>query len=180
MKKSKDLLDSDQIDIISLIEPLWIKRVLIVKMTALFFILGLFIAIYTQKEFRAFSMFIPQTSETNGMTGGSLGGLASLAGINVGSSNASNGIPPDLYPQIAASVSFRTALINSKLTVEGLSNQVTYAEYYKKHAKTSVLGTIRQYTVGLPTLLLSALMGQGEQSNNVNTRNESIRVSNFR
>ena len=120
-------------------------------------------------------MFIPQTSETNGMTGGSLGGLASLAGINVGSSNASNGIPPDLYPQIAASVSFRTALINSKLTVEGLSNQVTYAEYYKKHAKTSVLGTIRQYTVGLPTLLLSALMGQGEQSNNVNTRNESIR-----
>lgn len=175
MKESKDPLNNDQIDVLALIKPVWVKRVFIVKVTLLFFLFGLFVAIFTPKEFRASSMFMPQTGETSGVSGGSLGGLASLAGINVGSNNSSNEIPPDLYPQIAASVNFRAALMNSKLKLDGVSDKVTYGDYYKSYIKPSVLGTIRQYTIGLPRILIAAVIGNSEESITVRPSKEQIR-----
>nr|WP_316932378.1 hypothetical protein [Capnocytophaga canimorsus] len=58
----------------------------------MFFLLGLLMAILSPKEYTATTIIVPQTSGSSKL-GGSLGGLAALAGVNLGKSSTED-IPP--------------------------------------------------------------------------------------
>lgn len=165
----------DEIDLLALAKTVWEKRKLLVSVTVSFMILGLAIAILSPKEFTASSTFIPQTSEGS-KGGGSLGGLASLAGINLGSMGGSSEIPPSLYPKIVSSASFRKALLESKINVEGLEGAVSYKEYFEEIYSPGVLGLLKQYTIGLPGVIIKLIKGEGTESS-IETENGFINVS---
>ena len=74
----------DAIDIIALLKNLWTARKIILKITLAFTFLGLFVAVFSKNEFTAATTFVPLAQGTS-VGGGSLGSLASLAGINIGS-----------------------------------------------------------------------------------------------
>jgi LPS O-antigen subunit length determinant protein (WzzB/FepE family) len=142
----------DAIDIIALLKDLWIARKTILKITVAFTFLGLFVAIFSKNEFTASTTFVP-LAQGSSAGGGSLGSLASLAGINIGGGVSSEEISPELYPQIVSSIPFQLALLNTPLTIEGQTAPVSYSEYYENIYRPGLLSTIKKYTLGLPGVL---------------------------
>lgn len=155
--------DDDEIDLLALAKTIWSQRRKVITITISFMLIGLAVALLSPKEFTASSTFIPQTSES-AKGGGSLGGLASLAGINLGSMGGGSEIPPALYPKFTSSVKFRKALLQAPINVEGLTEAVTYAKYYEEVARPGLLANIKKYTLGLPAVILKALRGTPEET----------------
>lgn len=145
----------DKIDLLALAKTAWVKRRIIILIVGLFFLMGVFVALLSPKEFTADSIFIPQTSE--GAKGvGSLGSLASLAGINLGGSIASTEIPPTLYPKLASSASFKLKMLDAPVNIKELEEEITYQEYYEEYYEPGLLSQIKKYTIGLPRVIIGA------------------------
>jgi hypothetical protein len=149
--KSQD--QEDAIDIIVLLKNLWGARKNILKITVAFTFLGLFVAIFSKNEFTASTTFVPLAQGSK--AGGSLGSLASLAGINIGGGVNSEEISPELYPQIVSSIPFQLELLNTPLTIEGQTAPVSYSDYYENIYSPGLLSTIKKYSIGLPGVLIS-------------------------
>lgn len=145
----------DSIDIIVLLQSIWTGKKLILKTVLVFMILGLFIAIFSQNEYTASTTIVPQSSSEK--PGGSLGGIAALAGINLGSGGQQSSISPTLYPQILTNISFQKELLETLLSIEGQDKKITYKEYYTNVYSPSVLSSIKKYTIGLPGVLIGLL-----------------------
>jgi LPS O-antigen subunit length determinant protein (WzzB/FepE family) len=145
----------DSIDIIALLQSIWTGKKLILKTVLVFMILGLFIAVFSQNEYTASTTIVPQSSSEK--PGGSLGGIAALAGINLGSVGQQSSISPTLYPQILTNITFQKELLETLITIEGQDNKITYKEYYTNVYSPSVLSSIKKYTIGLPGVLIGLL-----------------------
>ena len=161
----------DSIDIIALLQSIWKGKKLILKTGLVFMILGLFIAIFSQNEYTASTTIVPQSSSEK--PGSSLGGLAALAGINLGSVGQQSSISPQLYPQILTNISFQKELLETLLTIEGQDNKITYKEYYTNVYSPSVLSSIKKYTIGLPGVLIG-LLKSDKNSNEKSKNNDSL------
>ena len=153
--------NSDEIDLKDLIIPIWRNRKQILLTAILFAVLGGIIGFLTPATYTAGSTFLPQTTQSGG-AGGSLGGLAALAGINLSTGAGAGGdIPPSMYATVLASEPFRKRILDAKIVVNG--DSVTYRSYLENQPG-SALGTIKEYTIGLPGNLIGAL-SSSEESN---------------
>ena len=161
----------DTIDIIALLQSIWKGKKLILKTVLVFMILGLFIAVFSQNEYTASTTIVPQSSSEK--PGGSIGGLAALAGINLGSVGQQSSISPTLYPQILTNISFQKELLETLITIEGQDNKITYKEYYTNVYSPSVLSSIKKYTIGLPGVLIG-LLKSDEISKEESKNNDSL------
>ena len=168
----KNTNQDDEIDLLELAKTLWSGRRTIIKYTIIFACIGLFIAIFTPKEFTAKTIMVPQTS--GGKVGGSLGGLAAMAGINLGGGSGGEVIPPSLYPKIVNSIPFKLELLQTKLTFDGIDHDVTYQEYYENYHKTGLLGGIKKYTIGLPGLIIGAIKGGNTKTKEISNPDDGI------
>ena len=95
---------NEEIDLIELIKKVWNAKWFVLKTTLVCLLIGVFVAIFSKKQYTATTMVIPQTS--SGSVLGSLGGLAAMAGINLGGAKDGEVIVPKLYPKIAQSIPF--------------------------------------------------------------------------
>ena len=150
--KNTHIESEDTIDIIALLKEFWQARKVILKITLVFAFLGLFVAIFSKNEYTASTTFVPLVESKSSVSG--LGGLASLAGINLGGGVNSSEISPELYPQIVNSIPFQLALLETPLTIEGESTSVSYSEFYENVYQPGVLATLKKYTLGLPGVFL--------------------------
>lgn len=116
---------NNQIDIVVLLGKLWQRRRFILIVLLISGGVGLTIGLLTPVKYLASSTFVPQTSNQETMS--SLGGLASLAGINLGKSGSAKDIPPSLYPRILNSAPFLLDVLQSQ--VELSDSSLTYREY---------------------------------------------------
>ncbi|WP_373524570.1 Wzz/FepE/Etk N-terminal domain-containing protein [Aquiflexum sp.] len=148
--------NNDEIDLLELAKTVWDKKRLLISIVVLFALLGVLVALVSQNEFTAGSTFVPQTSE-QGKVGGNLGGLASLAGINLGGLSGGSEIPPSLYPKIVSSVSFKKDLLNATLNTQGNSQPITYQYYFDSIYRPGLLPLISKYSVGLPGFLIKTI-----------------------
>ena len=153
--------EEDTIDIVALLKQLWVARKTILRFTILFLFLGLFVAIFSKKEYTASTTFVPSNQGEG--TNGKLGGLASLAGISLGGAKAGSEISPELYPQIVNSIPFQLELLKTKLTIDGQEEPVSYKEYYTTIYSPGVLGYLKKYTLGLPGVVLSLFRADAEE-----------------
>ena len=150
-----------KIDLIVWAKRLWKDRKRSFKIISVFIILGFFTAVFSPRVYTAKSVFIPQSGDAN-KSSNSLGGLASLAGINLGSMPGSSEVPPMLYPQFLASTEFKMKLLAVPVTVPGTTNQVSYQEYLEKYYKPGILELVKKYTVGLPSELIKKIQKRPE------------------
>ena len=153
----------DEIDLIALAKTLWEGRRTVIRTTLIFMVLGLFIAIFSAKEYTASTTMVPQSAEGGSKLGG-LGGLAAMAGINLGSMGGGSSIPPTLYPKIINSIPFQKELMQTDLSIEGQSGEVTFADYYLEIKKPNLLGYIKKYTIGLPGVIIKAIRGNSRDA----------------
>jgi uncharacterized protein involved in exopolysaccharide biosynthesis len=142
------LQEEDQIDIIALLSKIWARRKFIFKITTVFAVLGVLVALFTLNTYTASSMFTPNSGGEASGSGG-LKGLASLAGINLGSASASSKeISPMLYGKILESATFKRQLLETPL--KNLGKVKTLRGFFEKNTGVSILGTVKEYTIGLP------------------------------
>jgi uncharacterized protein involved in exopolysaccharide biosynthesis len=144
---------SDEIDLIELIRHLWNGRKLILKITGAFILLGLIIAITTPEQFNAEARLLPEV-KSSGAAGGAAALLKQFGGLGGFSmpTDGADAIGPMLYPDVLKSTPFFMELLSSKINYESKegSIEITVYEYLNEHTKSSFLGVLKKYTIGLP------------------------------
>lgn len=149
MNDNKD----NEIDLIALLKTVFEARRFVITITVMFSVLGIVLALVSPVRYTASSMFMPQLSE--GQSNSSLGGLASLAGINLTAimGGQPQEIAPSLYPQIAESSPYRMALLETPVG----ENQISFRDYIIGQGEgVSIIASIKKYTISLPSLLFSS------------------------
>lgn len=169
--------EDDEIDLIALAKTAWSGRRTIITTTLIFMILGVFIAIFTPKQYKATTIMIPQSSR---QSSGGLSSLAAMAGINLNTSNSGTELSPSVYPQIVQSIPFQKELMHVKLNFDGYKEKISLYDYYtdNQYAKFNVLGFVKKYTIGLPGTIIGAIRGKKEiVEDSVESLNTIIQLS---
>ena len=154
--------NEDQIDLLALAKTLWGGRKEVVKITLIFMGIGLFVALTSPAEYTSTVIVKPTLSDAKSKLSGNLGGLAAMAGINLGAGSSSAEIHPSLYPKIVESYGFQKELMESYVYVEELNSQVSFEQYYTELHTLSFLQLVKKYTLGLPKLMLSSIKRKEE------------------
>jgi uncharacterized protein involved in exopolysaccharide biosynthesis len=149
----------DEIDLIALGKTFWKGRSILIKSVIAFGLIGLFVAILSPKEYVAKTVMVPQVSDGQSKLGG-LSGLAAMAGFNLNLGSTGSELSPTIYPQIVSSIPFQLELMNTPLNFSGSASPVTLYDYFAKESKTSFLGYLKKYTVGLPGKIISSVKGK--------------------
>lgn len=177
-ERDKDIITQnqaeDEIDLVEIIQKLWRNRKFILKVTAVFAVLGFIIAISTPNVYTASCTMVPQTGQKT--PGGSLGGLAAMAGINLGSMSSGEVLSPTVYPKIMTNINFQKELMYSKFHFKGVEEPVSLYEYYtdKKYQKFSLTGVIKKYTIGLPGVIIGAIKGKPAETDTEKSDSSSL------
>ena len=153
--------NEDEIDLVAILKTVFHARRFVIKTTILFSVFGVVLALISPTKYSASSTFVPQLSE--GRTNSSLGGLASLAGINLSAIMGSQPqeIPPSLYPQIAESIPYRLALLEAKVG----SSDTSFRNYIlDQNGGVATLPLLKKYTIGPPGLLSNKKTDKNESS----------------
>lgn len=149
-------LDEQEIDIMAIIARLWSKRKFIIKVTCIFAVIGLFVAIFSPKVYTSSCTFVPQGSKK---TNSSISSLAALAGINMGNMSAGETLSPLIYPQILDNIDFKKELMYSKIKFAEYDEPIALIDYYTnpEYAKFNLIGFIKKYTIGLPGMIIGKI-----------------------
>ncbi|MDA8807621.1 Wzz/FepE/Etk N-terminal domain-containing protein [Flavobacteriaceae bacterium] len=165
-------ISEDEIDLIELLKKVYLEKKFILKTSILAALFGIIFALFQPNEFTSTTTFIPQLSSGVKTGGSSLGGLASLAGINLGGMESSSEFPPSLYPQVVNGIPFKIDLLSSTINLN--DEEILVKEYFLNQGSSlNILGTIKKYTIGLPSLVL----GSFNSEKVVTTKSEIYSVS---
>ena len=118
---------NDEIDIIELLKKLYKSKKLIIYTTIIFSIIGIATALLFPVKYNSTTVFITQNQEPGTS---SLSGVASLVGINLGSSSFGSEIPSTMYPQVIESVKFKRLLLKKVIDNK---NKITLESFLATH-----------------------------------------------
>lgn len=152
--------EEQEIDLVELIQKMWLNKGLIIKMTCVFMVLGVLVALFSSKVYTASCDVVPQTS-SSGAKGG-MSSLAALAGIDLSQSQDVKSLSPYVYQNIMQSTTFRKDLMQTKINFEEVDHPVSFFDYYtsEEYNKPNVFDYILKYTIGLPGVILGAIRGE--------------------
>ena len=106
MEQPHQVPESDEIDLVALLQKVWHGRKIALITSGIFALMGIVFALGSANVYTATTTFIPK-GKSSGSVGGSLSGLASLAGISLGGmSGGDSEIPPTMYPMVLNSIPF--------------------------------------------------------------------------
>ena len=147
---------NDEIDITDLLKKLWVRRSFILKVTGIFVLIGLFIALFSPVLYTSSCTVIPQNSSRSGG-----GGLAAIMGVNLGTAMMTEGtLSPVVYPEIIKSVPFTREIMKTEVIVEKSNGRpITLYDYYsdKQYKNFNLLNVIKRFTIGLPGVIIGAI-----------------------
>ena len=186
MKTQKE----DSIDFIQILKELWNGRKFIIKTTAIFVVIGVFVALFSPTIYSVETSFVPQTNNAKSSASG-LKGLASLAGIDLSNMDSgSNDISPLIYPKLAQSTKFNFSLLSEHIASYDKPIRIDshYIQKNRGFSFSKLLGGLKKYTIGLPGLIFSSddkfttnninqLTLSDEQNGLVKTLQQNISVS---
>jgi hypothetical protein len=161
-----------EIDLLELARKLWDNRRFILKVTAMFAAIGLFVAIFSAKEYTSSVTMVPQISDGKSKAGG-LAGLAAMAGVNLGDMGGGEVLSPTIYPKIMHSVPFQKDLMQTKVKFDNIPQEITLYDYYSNadYQPFNLFSSIKKYSIGLPGVIIKAIRG------NENMKDESMKES---
>lgn len=162
-----NLPEEQEIDLVELIQRMWLNRWLVAKVTGVFMVIGLLVAIFSATEFTASCDVVPQSSDSSGSS--RMSSLAALAGINLGQTQNVKSLSPMVYENIMSSTTFLKELMQTPIDFQKAGRTVTFFEYYtsEEFNKPSIGGYILKYTIGLPGVIMKAVRGEQPETNNI-------------
>lgn len=152
-------IEEQEIDLVELIQKMWINRWLIIKVTGVFVVLGVLVALFSAKVYTASCDIVPDTGKSGNSK---MSSLAALAGVNLGEGADVTALSPLVYQNIMNGTSFRKELMQTKIDFEKADKPVSFFDYYtsEEYNKPSVFDYIKKYTIGLPFVILNAIRGE--------------------
>jgi uncharacterized protein involved in exopolysaccharide biosynthesis len=130
MEEEKDIIS---IDFGAFFKILWKEKVWVGLITTLFAISGLIYAFTAREEFVSTGKILPEyQSKAGGL--GQFAGLASLAGVDLGSaaSGGADAIRPDLYPDVLKSTPFFLDLFQLKIKTKE-NKELPFSQFYDQY-----------------------------------------------
>ena len=103
-------IHNDEIDFVQIAKTIWKGKRFVILFSSFFVFIGIITALISPIVYTSSSTFILSSSNDNQTS--SLGGVASLVGINLGVSGNDNRIPATMYPTVVESVEFKRQLLN--------------------------------------------------------------------
>ncbi|MBR3702712.1 MAG: lipopolysaccharide biosynthesis protein [Alistipes sp.] len=154
------IVEEQEIDLVELIQKLWHNRWLIVKITIVFMVLGLLVALFSPKVYTASCDVVPQTSDNSKSS--QMSSLAKLAGINLSQGESAPTLSPYVYENILKSTKFKKELMQTEINFEKADRPVSFYEYYtsEEFNKPTVVDYVLKYTIGLPGVIMGAIRGE--------------------
>lgn len=154
------MVEEQEIDLVELIQKLWHNRWLIVKITIVFMVLGLLVALFSPKVYTASCDVVPQTSDNSKSS--QMSSLAKLAGINLSQGESAPTLSPYVYENILKSTKFKKELMQTEINFEKADRPVSFYEYYtsEEFNKPTVVDYVLKYTIGLPGVIMGAIRGE--------------------
>lgn len=169
MTEKKKIIQDDEIDLIELTKTIWSGRWFISKVTGVFVFFGLVIAFTSPVEYEASTKLLPEATEGASPNLGGLGGLAGLAGIDISGMSSSGGVlSPQLYPEIVNSLPFVLDVMNDTVYFERGDINTTTIYYLENMMNPSLLDYLFKYTIGLPGLIKTRIIGNRSKSQTYN------------
>ncbi len=159
----------EEIDLRELVVLLASKKKFILKWTALFSLLGLLIAFTSRTEYVSHAKLLPDSNSPGPLNLGGLGGLAGLAGINL-DAGQSGVMSPDIYPQIVESLPFTIEASKIPIYFGRLDQDLPSFDYFKEVQSLSLGEFMLKYTIGLPGVVKTILVGTQEPNTSVAER----------
>jgi uncharacterized protein involved in exopolysaccharide biosynthesis len=157
----RPIIKDDEIDLIALAHTIWDRRRIIYYSVAVALIIGLMVALFSPEKYSASATILPQTEGESDL--GGLGGLASMAGINLSSvMGGGTGIQPELYPRVIQSYPFLNDLVHQPFYYEEEAKPVSI---YEKELKDTIPGfgaSLLKYTIRLPWTIKAAIFPKKE------------------
>ena len=152
-------VEEQEIDLVELIQKMWINRWLIIKVTGVFVVLGVLVALFSAKVYTASCDIVPDTGKSGNSK---MSSLAALAGVSLGGGEDVTALSPLVYENIMNGTSFRKELMQTKIDFEDIDKPVSFFDYYtsEEYNKPNVLSYIKKYTIGLPFVILNAIRGE--------------------
>lgn len=155
---NRAIIKDDQIDFFALAHIIWNERKTVVVALGFAIITGLAIALFSPVMYSTSATILPQMENTPEI-GGNIGGLASMAGINLGSiMDGDEGIQPALYPRIINSYPLVNELINHEYEYSDESVPVSIYDKELNDSTLNVGAFLKKYTVRLPWTIKKALV----------------------
>jgi capsular polysaccharide biosynthesis protein len=131
----------------------FLKRSVIVC-TAVAFVAALFLP----NTFTSSAKMIRETQSE--VPGGLGGGLSALQGLGINLGGMTEGLSPEAFPKILYSRDVKYVVARDTFSFPGEERRMTYFEYHSQsNAFQEALGTVKEYTIGLPGKLVRELHG---------------------
>lgn len=149
------------LDMMAMVRQLWAGRKTIFITLGIFFALGLVAAITMKRTYSVQTVMVPQMGNEKAS---GLGGLAALAGFDLGMTQNSGELSPLSYPQIVSSVPFRLEMMHTPLHYQKCDTMISMFDYaLAGYDKPSVFSYILKYTIGLPGVILSSISSKPKE-----------------
>lgn len=130
--KTENMVRHKLISVSEVLVLLWAKKIFIIKFCSIFLTIAIIYIYSIPRTYTSRVIMLPETvSESN--VSGSLGALASMAGIKFGSSNK-DAIVPEFYPKVLNSTPFLLELLKTKVTL-GNGKEVSLYDYLNDFQK---------------------------------------------
>lgn len=160
-----------EIDLIELAQKIWAERKLVFKACGIAAVIGIVVAFSIPKEYETKVTLAPETTGGKGISG-SMGALASMAGINLGSgSNGEDALSPELYPNIVSSTPFLVELFNVNVVTKKGDINTTLYDYMDNHQKTTWWSYILSVPFKALGWTISLIRGEENENGNGNKVN---------
>lgn len=164
-----------RLEILSIIKKFSESKNLLFKFTSIGFVLGLIFALTLSKEFISSSTLFPEYSEENPSSLlGQFGGLAGIAGINLGGNTSLN---PELYPTIVRSTPFFLELLESNVYYSKVKDSISVREYLENFRPRTIWYYVGEYTINIPFKIKSLFLDDNDNSSG-GSRNGLIMLDN--
>lgn len=148
------------LDIMAMVRSLWDGRKTIFIVLGIFLVLGLVAAITMKRTYSVTTVMVPQMGDSKS----GLGGLAALAGFDLGGASNNGELSPLSYPQIVNSVPFLLELMHTPLHYQKCDTLISLFDYaYSDYEKPSVFFYVMKYTIGLPGVIMSSMRSKPEE-----------------
>ncbi len=150
--------ESSEIDLMELAAQLWEGRKKVIRYALIGVVAGLIVAFSIPAEYTSTVKMAPEQS--SGSTGmGNLGGLAAMAGFDLGAMNATDGIRVDIYPEVISSTPFMAEIGAIPVTGRRMEAPVSLYDYCKEDLRSPWWSAV----LGLPGKILGAVLGGGKE-----------------
>lgn len=133
-------VEEQEIDLVELARKVWANRKLVFKACGVAAVVALVVAFSIPKEYATSVTLAPET--TGKSTGGSMGALAAMAGVNLGNSGGDDALSPELYPDIVSSTPFLTELFDVKVEDQKGELKTRLYDYLDEHQRNPWWGVI--------------------------------------